>query len=667
MDYLTIRSEVLWEPTDDRKREANLTQFMRWLGEDTNLKFDRYHELWDWSVSDVERFWESIPEYFNVKFSSPYTSVLSSHRMPGAKWFTGSKLNYAEHSFANTNQDQPAIIFQSESGSNTEVGWNELQRITGAIANSLRRYGVGKGDIVAGYLPNVPEAIIAFLACASIGAIWSSCSPDFGASSAIDRFSQIEPKVLFATDGYKYAGKSFDRTPIVRSLLKSLPTLRLTIIIPNVGEAALPSDKDKTALWKDLLESPSALTFEQVPFEHPLWILFTSGTTGLPKPIVQGHGGILLEHLKALSFHADLKPSDRFFWYTTTGWMMWNFLVSGLLIGSTIVLYDGSPTYPNMNTLWRLVEKTKITTFGTSAAYLAACLKGGLEPRKTNDLSHLAAISSTGSPLSIEEFRWVYRHTTDDVWLSSVSGGTDLCTPIVGGCPLLPVRAGEIQCRYLGAKVLAFDDDAHPVADQVGELVLTEPMPSMPVFFWNDSDGSRYRGSYFEHFPGVWRHGDWIKIASDGSCIIYGRSDSTIKRHGVRIGTSEIYRIVERFSEIADSLVVDLEGLEGRSYMAIFAVPRDPTLFDDHLKIRIKERIRDDLSPRCVPDDIFAVDEIPRTLNGKKLEIPVKKVLMGVPLDKAVNIGSLGNPASMQFFVTLSNKLSRTHMPVCDG
>jgi acetoacetyl-CoA synthetase len=655
---MVTEGTILWEPSPERKARANITRYMRWLQETRGLNFDSYNALWEWSVTDLEGFWASIWEFFNVKAYQPYTRVLADRRMPGAQWFTGATLNYAEHILRNATSERPAMIFQSEvQPTMVAISWDELRQKVASVAAALRAMGVQRGDRIVAYIPNIPQAAIALLACASIGAIWSSCSPDFGTPSVVDRFKQIEPKVLFAVDGYRYNGKAFDRRPVVAELQQALPTLEQTVLVPYLYQEADITGLANARTWDELLTYHEPLTFEPVPFDHPLWVLYSSGTTGLPKPIVQGQGGILLEHLKVLSLHNDLHPDDRFFWFTTTGWMMWNYLVGGLLVGSTILLYDGSPGYPDMGVLWDFAARTGMTAFGTSAGYITACMKAEIEPGRTYDLSKLTGIGSTGSPLSPEGFQWVYDHVKRDLWLASVSGGTDICTGLVAGCPILPVYAGEIQCRCLGAKVEAFDEQGRPLIDQVGELVVTEPMPSMPLFFWNDPDNRRYLGSYFEMYPGVWRHGDWIKITPRGGAVIYGRSDSTINRMGVRMGTSEIYRAVEDMPEVLDSLVIDLEGLGGQPYMPLFVVLREGVTLDDALKARIKQKIRTTLSPRHVPDDIFAVPEVPRTLNGKKMEVPVKKLFMGIPLERAASPDSMSNPHSIDYFVRLAEAM----------
>jgi acetoacetyl-CoA synthetase len=653
---------MLWEPSAAVKENTNLNHYMKWLEKERSLAFQSYDELWSWSVTDLEDFWESIWDYFQVEASRRYTRVLTERKMPGAEWFAGAELNYAQHIFRNMTGERPAMLFRTEDEPLSEVRWRELYVKTAAMAQYLRELGVQRGDRVVGYLPHIPETIVSFLACASLGAVWSSCSPDFGSPSVLDRFQQIEPKVLIAVDGYRWNGKSYDRRKAVAELQAALPTLEKTILITRVSVGSSVEGLENTVLLDEALDafaSATTLDFEQVPFNHPLWILYSSGTTGLPKPIVQGQGGILLEHLKALAFHVDLKPEDRFFWYTSTGWMMWNFLTSGLLTGSTLILYDGSPSHPDMNVLWQLAEETAMTYFGTSAAYISACMKAGIRPGRHYDLTRLRAVGSTGSPLSEDGFRWIYENVHPDLALESVSGGTDLCTPFVGGCRILPVHVGEIQCSYLGAKVEAFNEAGESVIDQVGELVITEPMPSMPLFFWNDPDGQRYRASYFEMFPGIWRHGDWIEFNRRGACVIYGRSDSTIKRHGVRMGTSEIYQAVDKIPEIADSLVVDLEALGQESYMPLFVVLREGAVLDDALKERIRQRIRQEISPRHVPNEIFAIEEVPRTLSGKKMEVPIRKILMGFPLEQAANLDAMRNPESIQPFVELAQALQK--------
>jgi len=647
---------LLWEPSEETKQQSTLMRYIQWLESTKGLKFHTQEELWEWSVNNLEDFWASIWDFFHIQASKPYSTVLTERKMPGARWFPGAELNYAEHVFRNASTDRPALIFQSEQQPLQEVSWDELARKVGWVANALRSMGVQRGDRVVAYMPNIPETLIAFLASASIGATWSSCSPDFGTSSVIDRFKQIEPTVLFAVDGYRYNGKAVDRLPIISELQAALPTLKKTVLVPYLNKDASTESLKDAVLWQELLKGSSELRFEQVPFEHPLWVLYSSGTTGLPKAIVHGHGGILLEHFKNLALGLDMKPGDRFFWYTTTGWMMWNLLISGLLVGATILLYDGSPASPNMDALWKFAQDSGMTFFGTSAAYIASCMKAGIEPGKTYDLSKLRGIGSTGSPLPPEAFQWIYDHVKKDIWLASVSGGTDVCSAFVGGSILLPVHAGELQCRALGAKVEAFDEQGHPIIDEVGELVLTEPLPSMPLFFWNDPEGTRYRDSYFDMYPGVWRHGDWIKITPRGSAIIYGRSDSTINRQGIRMGSSEIYRVVESLPEVLDSMIVGIEQPGGKYYMPLFVVLREGVELDDALKARIKDALRKNISPHHVPDEIVAIPEVPRTLSGKKLEVPVKKLFLGVPVEKAISVDAMSNPQYLQYFIEFANQ-----------
>ncbi len=649
--------DLLWEPSEEARANARVARFMAERG------FGTYDELWQWSVDDVDGFWDAVWTHFGVigeRGDGPVREGADGQwgvaadgvtPMPGVTWFPGATLNYARNVLRpDHDPDATAVIFRSEDPERSRaMTFGELTAEVAEVRAGLRALGVTKGDRVAAYVPNIPEALVALLATASLGAVWSSCSPDFGAPSVIDRFTQIEPTVLLAVDGYGYNGKRYDRRDVVRDIEASLPTLRATVLIPYLdAEAEAPVTAHGTGLrYADLRRIGEPLEFEPVPFGHPLWILYSSGTTGLPKPIVHGHGGIVLEHLKSLSFHQDLGPGDVFFWFTTTGWMMWNYLVGGLLVGSTIVMYDGAP---NGDTLWRLAAETGVTYFGVGAPYVLASMKEGLEPGARHDLSRMRGIGSTGSPLPPEGFGWVYEAVGRDLLVGSFSGGTDVATGFLGPCPLMPLRAGVIQCRSLGAKIEAYGDDGEPVIDEVGELVLTEPMPSMPIYFWNDETGDRYRESYFGMYRGVWRHGDWIKILPDGGSVIYGRSDSTLNRGGVRMGTSDFYRVVEAFDEVADSLVVDTGQLGEEGRLLLYVQPAEGTSLSDELVGRIRTALRTTLSPRHVPDEILAVPGIPRTLSGKKLEVPVRKILLGTPVEKAANPDAMANPEVLRHF-----------------
>ncbi len=665
MEERTLEAEVLWAPTAEAAERSQLTRYMRWLADERDLHFADYASLWRWSVTEIEEFWATIWDHFDVISETPYDRVLTERVMPGADWFPGAQLNYAEHIFRGKAADEVAVVYASELRELSELRWGELRKQVAEVREGLRALGVSRGDRVVAYLPNGPEALIAFLASASLGAIWSSCSPDFGPGSVVDRFAQIEPKVMFAVDGYRYGGKDFDRLPTVAEIAARTPSLERIVVAPYLSQSpelsVLEQDEKLAApmTWGQLRELGEGveLSFDRVPFDHPLWVLYSSGTTGLPKAIVQGHGGILLEQLKKGNLHLDAQPGDRVFWFTTTGWMMWNFLVGILLTDASIVLYDGNPGHPDMGVLWDLAERTGTTCFGTSASYIAACMKDGVEPGRGRDLSRLRSVGSTGSPLSPEGFDWVYEHVGSDTWLFSTSGGTDLCTAFVGGVPILPVYKGELQARALGAKVEAFDEQGNSLIDEVGELVITEPMPSMPVFFWGDEDGSRYRASYFEMYPGVWRHGDWIEITSRGTAIIYGRSDSTINRQGVRMGTSEIYRAVSSVPEVLDALVIDVPKPGTEGWMPLFVVLSEGAELDDELAGAIRRSIREQCSPRHIPNEIFQIAEVPRTLSGKVLEVPVKRILMGEPVEKAASRDSLANPGSLDYFTDLASRL----------
>jgi acetoacetyl-CoA synthetase len=636
--------EVLWTPSPERVQRATITRYQAWLEQTQGLRLEHYEDLWRWSVENVEEFWSSIVEFFELRFEERPARVLGSREMPGAQWFPGSVVSYAEHIFRHKDDDAIALQHASELRPLDQWTWSELRRQTAAIAAGLRASGVSRGDRVAAYMPNIPETVAALMACASIGAVWSSAAPEFGARSVVDRFAQIEPKVLLAIDGYRYGGRDYDRREVVSEIAGAVPSLQRVVTLGYL---------DGTG-WEDGFLAPGPLEFAPLPFDHPLWVLYSSGTTGLPKPIVHSQGGILVEHLKKLHLHLDAQAGDRVFWFSTTGWMMWNFLVGVLLTDASIVLYDGNPGYPDLGTLWDVAEQTGMTTFGTSAAFLSACMKAGVEPRDGRDLSALAAVGSTGSPLSEDGFRWTYDQLGHETWLFSTSGGTDMCTAFVGGVPTLPVHLGELQACALGASVQSWDPDGHPLVDEVGELVITEPMPSMPIYLWGDEDGSRLRESYFDVYPGVWRHGDWIKITSRGTAVIYGRSDSTINRGGVRMGTSEIYSAVLSLDDVVDALVIDMprEGTDG--WMPLFVVLREGVELDDALIAEIRRRVREDCSPRHVPDEIRQIAEVPRTLSGKLLEVPVKRILMGTPAEQAASRESLANPGALDYFVRLA-------------
>ncbi|MGC4773660.1 acetoacetate--CoA ligase [Micromonospora sp. DT44] len=662
--------DVLWTPPADVLERSRIGDYLRWLGEHRGLHFADYDALWRWSVTDLDAFWRSIWDHFEVIAHTPPTATLAERAMPGARWFPDATLNYAENVLRMPRRadDDPIVIAHGQTRPPVTLTAAELREQVRRVSAGLRRLGVTAGDRVAAYAPNISETYVLLLATASLGAVFSSCAPEFGTRSVTDRWQQIEPTVLVAVDGYRYGDKPVDRRAEVAAIRAALPSVRHT-----VGIAYLDPDgptPDGVLDWADLAApTDEPLTFTPVPFDHPLYVLYSSGTTGLPKPIVHGHGGILLEHLKMLALHHDLGPSDRFFWFTTTGWMMWNFLVSGPAVGAAIVLFDGNPgvraepgrpAEPDLGGLWRLAAETGTTYFGTSAPYLLACRKAGVVPREIADLSALRGVGSTGAPLPAEGFQWVYDTVGDQVQLQSLSGGTDVCTGFVGGVPLLPVYAGEIACRALGAKVEARSADGTPVIGELGELVITEPMPSMPVCFWNDPDGVRYSEAYFSVYPGVWRHGDWITINARGGCVITGRSDATLNRGGVRLGTAEFYSVVEGLDEVVDSVVVHLEDDEGGAgELLLFVVLADGLELDDALRTKISRELRTALSPRHVPDEIHQVRAVPRTLSAKKLEVPVKKILTGTPVDSAAAKGALANPESLTAFAAFAQ--SRPH------
>ncbi|MFE2449275.1 acetoacetate--CoA ligase [Streptomyces sp. NPDC059426] len=657
------RPQPLWQPGADRIDRSRLTAFHAWAAErhgaPAPAKDDPtadYAALHRWSVEKLETFWQAVAEWFEVRFTTPYERVLADATMPGARWFPGATLNYAEHALRAAEDParaaEPALLHVDETNDPRPVTWAELRGQVGAVAAELRRLGVRPGDRVSGYVPNIPQATVALLATAAVGAVWTSCAPDFGARSVLDRFQQVEPVVLFTIDSYRYGGKTHDRTETVAELRAELPTLRAVIHIPLLGTPA----PEGALLWDDVVREPAEPVFEPLPFDHPLWVLYSSGTTGLPKAIVQSQGGILLEHLKQLGLHCDLGPGDRFFWYTSTGWMMWNFLVSGLLVGATVVLYDGSPGHPDTAAQWRVAERTGTTLYGTSAAYVMACRKADVHPGRDFDLSRIKCVATTGSPLPPDGFRWIHDEVAEDMWIASVSGGTDVCSCFAGAVPTLPVYIGELQAPGLGTDLQAWDPQGRPVVDEVGELIVARPMPSMPVRFWNDPDGSRYRDSYFEMFPGAWRHGDWITLTSRGTVVIHGRSDSTLNRQGVRMGSADIYEAVERLPEIRESLVIGVEQPDGGYWMPLFVHLAPGATLDEELLSRIKTTIRTQLSPRHVPDEIIEVPGVPHTLTGKRIEVPVKRLLQGTSLDKAVNPGSVDDVELLRYYERLAEE-----------
>lgn len=651
--------KLLWEPSAEFRQQTNMTAYMNWLADARGLKFADYAALHRWSVADLEAFWQSIWDYYQVQSSTPVARVLSSHTMPGAQWFAGASLNFAEHIFRGRSDERPALLAADEQRDPRELSWADLEARVASVAGYLRGLGVAPGDRVVAYLPNIPEALVAFLAASAIGAVWSSCSPDFGTNSVVDRFQQIAPKVLIAVDGYGYNGKTIDRVAELGQLQAALPSLERILLIDHRGGAGRCGLPGVDAWEQVLAKSAGPLHFEPLPFAHPLWVLYSSGTTGIPKAITHSHGGVLLEQLKHLGLHCDVKPGDRFFWYSTTGWVMWNIGLSVLLLGAVPVIYDGNPGYPDQNRLWAMAERARLTHFGAGAAYLIACMKTGLKPGSDFDLTSLRVMGSTGSPLPEEAFEWVYRSVKPDLWLLSMSGGTDIASAFVGGCPLLPVHAGEIQCALLGVDVRALDEAGNTLVGEVGEMVVMEPMPSMPIYFWNDADERRYRESYFEDYPGRWRHGDWMRVSDQGTIQILGRSDSTLNRGGVRIGTSEVYRGVELVDAVADSLAVSIELPGGGHYLPLFVQLKPGLELDVDIKTAINQSLRTNFSPRHVPDAIFQIDEVPYTLTGKKMETPVKKILMGVAPAKAANRDAMKNPASLNYFLAFAANMRK--------
>lgn len=668
---MTADATPIWSPTAERRQAAQITLFRAWLRDVRGVTFDDYEALWSWSVSEPEAFWSSVWDYFGIVASKPYVRVRSPDDMPGTRWFEGAELNFVDQVFRHRSRPGAALIHQSEAGAVGEVSWAELERQVSALAHTLRGFGVVRGDRVVGYLPNIPHAVVAFLATASIGAIWSICAPDIGPVSVVDRFSQIGPKVVIACDGYRFGGRAFDRREALGGILKQLPSIEAVIWVEHLAQPAEPPSAlagRRTVAWQDAVAGQHELRAEAMPADHPLWILYSSGTTGLPKPIVHGHGGIVANGILTTAVHSDVQAGDRVFWMSSTSWMVWNAHILCLCLGATLVLFDGSPTGPGEKAdwayLWKLADSKAVTMFGGGAAFYHSCLKSGIVPRRIAQFEALRNVTSTGSPLSAEGYRWLYEAVKSDLWVNSTSGGTDICGAFVGGVPSLPVYVGEIQCRVLGAAVAAYDDAGASVIDQVGELVCEQPVPSMPLFFWGDSGNHRYLESYFDTFARsnggrIWRHGDWIKLVPRPGAVgsvIYGRSDATINRQGVRMGTAELYRAVEAFDEILDSMVVDLEYLGRDSYLALFVVLRDGASLTPELDRRLKVSIREALSPRHVPNEILSVPAVPRTLTGKKLELPIKKLLLGHPIEKVVTRDALANAASLDWYIEFARR-----------
>ncbi|MGY2001310.1 acetoacetate--CoA ligase [Blastococcus sp. SYSU DS1024] len=650
--------EILWRPTAASIAGTRMAAFAGWVAQRRGLSFGDpvdHDRLWRWSVEHLDQFWGDLARWTGV-LDVPDDQVLTSREMPGAVWFPGTRVNYAEQVFRQATDDRPALIAVAEDAEPAEISWAELRGQVGAFAATLRRLGVRPGDRVAGYLPNVPETVVAFLGAASVGAVWSSCAPDFGTRAVLDRFAQIEPTVLVAVDGYRFNGRAHDRRDVVAQLREALPTVRTTIAVPRLFPGEVP---DGALAWADAVEDAQDPAFEPTPFDAPLWIVYSSGTTGLPKGIVHGHGGVVLEQRKSGTLHSDLHPGDRFYWYTSTAWMMWNVVVSSLLSGATAVLHDGAPAYPTVDAQFALAAKVGVTHLGTSPGYLAACQKAGVRPGDDHDLSSVRVLSCTGSPLPAASFTWVYDAVGTDLQLTSASGGTDVATGFIGSSPLLPVTAGELQRPNLGVAVASWNEQGEPVVGELGELVVTEPMPSMPLYFWNDPDGARYRAAYFEPWPGVWRHGDWLEITERGTCIITGRSDSTLNRGGVRMGTADIYAAVEAFPEVVDCVVLGVELPEGGYWMPLFVQLAPGEELTAELVDRLKVAIREQASPRHVPDEVIAVPGVPHTRTGKRLEVPLKRLFQGVDPAKAVNTGTVDDAALVEHFIDLARQRGR--------
>lgn len=652
--------EILWQPSASQVNQCNLTAFSSSVEVQTGLDLACYDDLWTWSVDHPGQFWQMVGQFFGVPgFQSPEIAARAVPAfapdgvMSGRGWFPGTNVNYAQQILMDRDPNGIALICCAEDEPDAEVSWGELTSQVAALASHLREWGVEPGDRVVGYLPNIREAVVALLATASLGAIWSCCAPEYGVQAVLDRFKQIQPKVLIAADGYRYAGKRISRTSEIAEIVNNLKSLQAVVLVANLPISQMLSFDIRTVSWRDVQAVNSEIFFRQVPFDHPLWILYSSGTTGIPKGITHSHGGIMLAHLNWLGLHNDVRPGDRFFWYTTTAWMVWNAVVSSLLLGATAVLYDGSPGYPLPYGAWSLTARVGAKYFGTSASYITRSMQDEMHPGKDLDLSELRSILSTGSPLPVDAWRWIYGEVSADIWLDAPCGGTDVCAPYFGASPTKPVVAGEIQARLLGTPVYARNDSGEFVEDEVGELVVTGSMPSMPLGFWADDDGSLYKKAYFETFPGLWRHGDWITISSRGTATVHGRSDSTINRHGVRMGTSEIHAAVERVPRVRESLVIGAELEDGRYRMPLFVVLKDGDELDDELQQEISNQIIMECSRRHVPDEMIQVRGIPHTITGKKLEVPVKRLLQGVPMQKAVNLGVVDDPSLLDFFVSL--------------
>jgi acetoacetyl-CoA synthetase len=655
-----VAPEVLWRPTTETARDSRVAAFARFVtGRRGDLGFGDppdYDALWRWSVAHLDEFWGDLARWTGV-LDVPDDRVLTRRDMPGAEWFPGTTVNYARQALSHGSGDGPALVVAAEDREPAEVRWDALRGQVGAFAESLRAHGVGRGDRVAGYLPNVPEAVVAFLGAAAVGAVWTSCAPDFGTRAVLDRFAQVEPAVLVAVDGYRFGGRDFDRRDVVAELRAALPSVRTTIAVPRLFPHEVP---DGALPWAEAVAGPREPSYEELPFDAPLWIVWSSGTTGLPKGIVHGHGGVVLEQLKSAQLHMDVGPGDRFTWYASTAWIMWNIATSTLLSGCTVVIYDGAPGHPSPDAQFALAARTGVTYLGTSAGYLTACEKAGLRPGEAHDLSAVRSIGSTGSPLPASAFRWVYDAVKSDVLLGSLSGGTDVATGFVGSSPLLPVTAGELQRPMLGVAAAAWDESGRPVVGELGELVVTGPMPSMPLRFWADPDGERYRETYFEPWPGVWRHGDWLEITERGTCLITGRSDSTLNRGGVRMGTADIYTAVEAFEEVADCVVLGVEQPDGGYWMPLFVQLTPGEELTDELVGRLRAAIREQASPRHVPDEVIAVPGVPHTRTGKRLEVPLKRLFQGVDPAKAVNPGAVDDAALVEHFVRLAGERGAT-------